>query len=58
VLALLDGDEFTGRVDLRREPDRLAVLATHLEPGADPARFAAALAEALDRLARQLGLAA
>jgi uncharacterized protein YcaQ len=56
VLGLLDGDEFTGRVDLSREPGQLAVLATHREPATDPARFAAALEAALTRLARQLGL--
>jgi uncharacterized protein len=56
VLGLLDGGEFTGRVDLRREPGQFAVLATHLEPAADPARFAVALKAALARLAHQLGL--
>jgi uncharacterized protein YcaQ len=56
VLAVLDGDQLTGRTDLRRTPDgALHSLAAIPEPGADPTRFNHALATARDRLQQQLG---
>jgi uncharacterized protein YcaQ len=56
VLALLDGDKFTGRVDLQRDGAALNLLASYPEPLADPVEFEASLAAALARLRSQLGL--
>jgi len=56
VLAVLDGNQLTGRTDFRRTPDGvLHTLAAIPEPGADPTRFNHALATARDRLQQQLG---
>ncbi len=54
VMALLDDARLTGRADLRRDTDRLTVLAQYPEPDTDPGQFAASLKSALTRLERQL----
>lgn len=54
VLALLDGGQFTGRADLRRDGATLQVLASYTEPGADASRLSASLGRALKRLQGQL----
>ncbi len=56
VLAVVHGDGFTGRVDLRRDGEALRTLATHPEPSTPPAEFDAALTAALTRLRHQLQL--
>jgi uncharacterized protein YcaQ len=60
VLPFLQGDRFTARVDLKadRKAGVLRVPAAWLEPGADPATTAPALATELQRLAGWLGLSA
>jgi uncharacterized protein YcaQ len=59
VLPLLRGETITARVDLKadRAAGALRVQAAHLEPGADAAETAAALAEELRAMAAWLGLA-
>jgi len=54
VMALLDNGNLTGRADIRRDLDQVAVLAAYPEPGADPAQFAASLEFARTRLQHQL----
>ena len=59
VLPFLQGETITARVDLKadRAASALLVQAAHREPGAHEARTAEALAEALQAMARWLGLA-
>ncbi|BCJ67052.1 winged helix-turn-helix domain-containing protein [Polymorphospora rubra] len=59
VLPFLQGDRFTARVDLKadRKTGVLRVPAAWIEPGADAADTAPALADELRRLAGWLGLA-
>jgi hypothetical protein len=56
VLALLDGDELIGRLDLCREGGRLVTLGSFAEPGIGRPRWRRSSAAALARLAGQLGL--
>jgi uncharacterized protein YcaQ len=58
VLMFLHGDAIKARVDLKsdRQAGVLRVQAAHLEPGADEAETAAALAEELETMAAWLGL--
>ena len=57
VLPVLDGDEYVGRFDARREPETgtLRVLALHAEPGATP-YAARAVSREVRALAKWLGL--
>jgi uncharacterized protein YcaQ len=59
VLMFLKGDRIAARVDLKsdRKAGVLKVQAAHLEPGADEAETAAALAEELKVMAAFVGLA-
>lgn len=54
VLALLDGDTFTGRADLQRVDGQVRILAAHPEPTTDTRHFDHQLTRAVDRLAAQL----
>jgi uncharacterized protein YcaQ len=58
VLPFLLGDQLVARVDLKadRRQRRLAVMASHIEPGADPGVVSQALATELTTLARWLDL--
>ncbi len=58
VLPFLQGEAITARVDLKsdRAAGTLRVQAAHLEPGADPADVAPALAVELRTIAAWLGL--
>ena len=58
VLPFLLGDELVGRADLKadRKASRLLVQASFAEPGQDPERVAAAMAESLHEMAGFLGL--
>jgi uncharacterized protein YcaQ len=58
VLPFLLGDQLVARVDLKadRRQRRLAVMASHIEPGADPGIVSQALATELTTLARWLDL--
>ena len=58
VLPFLQGEDITARVDLKsdRKARALLVQAAHLEPGADAAAVASALAAELRHLARWLDL--
>jgi uncharacterized protein len=60
VLPFLQGEAITARVDLKsdRQAGALRVQAAHLEPGADAAVVAPALAEELATMAAWLGLGA
>jgi uncharacterized protein YcaQ len=54
VPAVLDNGRLIGRVDLRRDNDRLTVLAAHPEPEVNTAHFSASMENALKRLEQQL----